>query len=271
MMRDVGRARGFALLIVLWTLALLALLGAQVLGTARQDARRARNLLDAAQVEAAADGAIERAIYRLLDRTNRHWSPDGTTRTLWTGQVRIAVRIDDEADKINPNLASVPLLQALLLQVGADQATAATVAASIIEWRLAGGAPGQGKSILARYTVAGLGYAPSGAPFASIDELAQVIGMTPELLARLRPHLTVFTDEDSAAMAHNDIVVAQALRAVGQLEAPANEGFAELVSIRADARGPDHTHYLARAVIRTNARPEGRRYDVLEYERLNAP
>ncbi|HET6195891.1 MAG TPA: type II secretion system protein GspK, partial [Acetobacteraceae bacterium] len=136
MMRDVGRARGFALLIVLWTLALLALLGAQVLGTARQDARRARNLLDAAQVEAAADGAIERAIYRLLDRTSRHWSPDGTTRTLRTGQVSIAVRIDDEADKINPNLASVPLLQALLLQVGADQATAATVAASIIEWRL---------------------------------------------------------------------------------------------------------------------------------------
>jgi general secretion pathway protein K len=159
----------------------------------------------------------------------------------------------------------------LLVQVGADAATAATVAASIVDWRMASNAPGQAKAILTRYAAAGSDYAPSGAQFADVNELAQVIGMTPELLARLRPHLTVYTDDDSAATARTDIVVVQALRTVGQVDAPANEGPVQLVSILVDARGPDHARYLARAVIRTNARPEGRRYDVLEYERLNSP
>ena len=45
------RQRGFALLIVLWTLALLALLGTQLLTTGRQDTQLARNLLDAATLE----------------------------------------------------------------------------------------------------------------------------------------------------------------------------------------------------------------------------
>jgi len=271
MMRMITRQRGFALLIVLWTLALLALLGGQMLATARQDTRRAHNLLEAAQVEAAADGAIQLAIYRLLDRTNRHWSPDGTTHTVETGRASIAVRIMDEAEKVNPNIASASLLRALLLQVGVDDATAGAVAASIVEWRMASSLPGRAKAILARYAAAGSGFGPSGAPFADIDELAQVIGMTPELLARLRPHLTVYTDDDSPVGTRTDIVVAQALRAVGQMNEPAIEGPVALVSIFADVHGPDHARYLARAVVRTNARPEGRRYDVLEYERLNSP
>jgi general secretion pathway protein K len=266
------RARGFALLIVLWSLALLALLGSQMLATSRQDAQRARNLLDAAKLEAAADGAIQQAIYRLLDRTNRHWNPDGTTHAMQAGRAAVAVRMADEAEKINPNFASARLLQALLLQVGADGTTAATVAASIVEWRMASGVPAQAKAMLARYAAVGRSYAPSGAQFANVDELAQVIGMTPELLARLRPHLTVYTDDDSAPATRTDIVVAQALQAVGQVEGPStNVGPVQLVSIFADARGPDHARYLANAIIRTNARPEGRRYDVLEYERLNTP
>ena len=57
--------RGFALLIVLWTLPLLALLGTQLLATSRQDTQLARNLLDAAVLEAAAkarcSGGLQRA------------------------------------------------------------------------------------------------------------------------------------------------------------------------------------------------------------------
>ena len=49
MSRGKTRERGFALLIVLWTLGLLALLGTQLLATARQDTQLARNLVDAAE------------------------------------------------------------------------------------------------------------------------------------------------------------------------------------------------------------------------------
>jgi general secretion pathway protein K len=262
------RQRGFALLIVLWSLALLALLGTQLLATSRQDTQLARNLFDTAVLEAAANGAAQHAIFSVLDSSSRRWNPDGAVHTVRLGRAEVAVQVEDEADKVNPNVASVELLQALLLQVGADPATAATVAASIVEWRLASSVPGRPSPIAARYAAAGRDYAPSGTPFISLDELGDVLGMTPHLLARLRPHLTVAsTDADPNAATH-DVAVAQALAAVGQRDGNADEGDAGVVSVTADARGPEHAHFAIHVIVRTNARPEGRRYDILAYERF---
>ena len=262
------RQRGFALLIVLWTLALLALIGSQILAAARQDTQLARNLLDAASLEAAANGAVQHAIFALLDSSNRHWNADDVTHTIRVGQALVAVRIEDESDKVNPNFASAELLQALLVQVGANPATAATVAASITEWRVAGGAPGKPDATTARYIAAGREYAPSGAPFTSLDELDAVLGMTPDLLARLRPHLTVFTDGDPNAATH-DPMVAQALAAAGEHGGDADAaGGPAVVSVTADAPGQRQSHFAMQFIVRTNGRAEGSRYDILAWHRL---
>jgi general secretion pathway protein K len=264
---DAGQ-RGFALLVVLWTLALLALLGTHLLATGRQDTQLARNLLDGAVLEAAANGAVQQAVFGVLDGSNRHWIPDGSVRTLELGRAIIAVRVEDETGKINPNIASANLLQALMLQVGADPDTAGAVAASIVEWRLASGTADRPSATAARYAAADRDYAPSGAPFASPDELGAVIGMTADLLARLRPHLTVFTDGDPSA-ATQDVVVAQALAAAGQHEVDTDEGGTGLVSVIADARGSGQARFTVHVIVRTNARPEGRRYEILACERLS--
>src|SRR6516165_2246109 len=113
MIRNTAGQRGFALLIVLWTLALLALLGTQLMTAARQDTQLARNLLDAAALQAAANGAVQQAVFATLDTSNRHWNADGITRTIRVGRFPVAVRVDNEAEKINPNVASLALLQAL--------------------------------------------------------------------------------------------------------------------------------------------------------------
>lgn len=262
-----SRQRGFALLIVLWTLALLALLGSAVLATARQDAQLASNLRAAAILRAAAHGAVQQAIFRLLDNSSRHWAADDIPRPIRIGSALVVVRVEDENDKVNPNVASAALLRALLVQVGANPLTAATLADGIVAWRLGGGVPNRPNSTTARYVAAGLAYAPSGAPFASLDELGHVLGMTPVLLAQLRPHLTVFTDDDPAA-GTRDPVVARALAMVGEANTGAGPGGPQLVSIEADARGAGGARFVERAVVRTNARPEGRRYDVLDYEQL---
>jgi general secretion pathway protein K len=267
MTRCDARQRGFALLIVLWTLALLALLGTQLLATSRQDSQIARNLLDGATLEAAANGAVQQAVFGVLDSSSRHWISDGSVRTVQLGRAIVAVRMEDETDKVNPNTASPKLLQALLVQVGADPGTAAAVAASIVEWRLASGTKARPTATAARYAAAGRDYAPSGAPFASPDDLGDVLGMTAELLARLRPHLTVFTDGDPSR-ATQDMVVAQALAAAGQRDFGADEGGTGLVSVTAEARGPGPARFAVHVVVRTNGRPEGRRYDILAYERL---
>lgn len=267
MTRGRPRQQGFALLIVLWTLGLLALLGTQLLATSRQDMQIARNLLDSATLEAAANGAVQQATFRVLDRSSEHWNADRTIHLLQLGPARVTVRIEDESDKVNPSIASPALLQALLLQVGTDPGTAVAIAASIVQWRMASNTPGRPNAIVARYAGAGREFAPLGEPFSSFEELDSVLGMTPELLARLRPHMTLFTDSDPGA-GTRDPIVARALAAACQLNASTELGGEELVSIVVDARGRGNAHYGLRVIVRTNGNPVGRRYEVLSYERL---
>jgi general secretion pathway protein K len=259
--------RGFALLIVLWTLGLLALLGTQLLATARQDTQLARNLLDAAELEAAANGAVQQAIFANLDTSNKHWDADSVTRMIRVGRVPVAVQLDDEAEKVNPNIASGALLQALMTALGTDRVTSAGVATSITEWRQASAVAGRADAVTARYVAARREYAPPGTPFTNLDELEAILGMTPDLLVRLRPHLTIFTDGDPD-MGARDPVVVQALVLAGQGGEPSMAGVTGLLSITADARGHGHAHFTVRVVVRTNAQAEGRRYELLAHERF---
>ena len=265
MMQPMARQKGFALLIVLFALAMLALLGSTVLATARQDVQIARNLREAAVLRAAAHGAVQQAIFRVLDQSNQHWAADDIPRAIRIGASLVIVRVENENDKVNPNTASVPLLRALLVQVGADPITAEREAEAIVAWRLAGGVPGRPDATTARYIAAGMAYGPSGAPFSNLDELSAVMGMTPALLARLRPHLTVFTDDDPD-MTTEDPFVARALASIGDTTLGAGPGGPEVVSITADAHGAGGSRFTAREIVRTNARTVGRRYDVLDYE-----
>src|SRR5260370_31969919 len=61
-----GRA-GFALLIVLWTLAIISLIALHLGVTGRGEVRLAGNLLSNAQAAAAADGGVYRAIFALSE------------------------------------------------------------------------------------------------------------------------------------------------------------------------------------------------------------
>ena len=124
---------------------------------------------------------------------------------------------------------------------------------------------GRSNAVAARYAAAGRDYAPSGAPFANVRDLGAVIGMTPELLTRLRPHLTVFTDSDPGATTR-DPVVAQALAAVGQRDVNVDEIGAGLVSVTADARG-GRARFALHVIVRINAQP---RAAVMKYCRSNA-
>jgi general secretion pathway protein K len=265
MTHGAARQRGYALLIVLWSLALLALLGTQVLATSRQETQLARNLRDSAVLEAAANGAVQRAIFATLDSSAGHWPADGITRVLVIGGIPVAVRIDDEAGKVNPNYASTALLQALLSQVGADPATAGAVAAAITQWRDATSVPGHPSPAVAQYTAAGRAYAPTGAPFASLDELGAVLGTTPALLAQLRPHLTVFTDGNPIAT--QDSIVARALAATGQSTAASGGLVSGLVAITADAHGPGAAQYAVHVIVETDSEVGRRPYRTVSYQR----
>ena len=62
-----NRRNGFVLLIVLWTLGLLALLGTRLTATARAQLRLAAATRDLAAAEAAADAGLRQAMFALLE------------------------------------------------------------------------------------------------------------------------------------------------------------------------------------------------------------
>ena len=69
--------RGFALLIVLWTLVLLSLILAQLLSAGRSEAQLATKLRDAAVAEAVADGAVQDTLFHLMAQGAQAWPPHG--------------------------------------------------------------------------------------------------------------------------------------------------------------------------------------------------
>ena len=183
--------RGFALLIVLWSMVLLALMTTRVTSAGRSELQLAANLRSAARVEAVADGLIYEAIFRLMSGTTNLQAAAVGDRTTPVPGGRGVVRVTSLAGRINPNTASESLLRALLRHLGLSHPAAATLAAAIMDWRTPGNRPRPGGAKAPQYAAAGYPYGPPGSPFETVEELGRVLGMAPDVLARLKPHLSV--------------------------------------------------------------------------------
>jgi general secretion pathway protein K len=202
--------QGFALLIVLFTVGFLALLGTQIVAAGRSDTQLADNLKQQAVLQAAAEGAVANVTFSMLAAKDGRFQADGVVREIRVGQTLVLARVDDESDRINLNTASGVLLRALVIDVGGAPALATRLAAAILDWRTSGETPRPGGAKAPDYQAAGRAYGPPGAPFQSVGELEDVLGMTPDLYGRLAPHLTVLTDGDPD-LSTRDPVVARAL------------------------------------------------------------
>jgi general secretion pathway protein K len=266
------RSGGFALLIVLWTLVLIAFIVAHLTASGRTEIRIARNLAANAVAEAAADGAISAAIFNQLDpNADQRWPLNGGAHQLAIGNTRVMVQLEDEAGRINPSSAAAPLLEALLRTTGSDPESARRLALAIGQW--VGSTPAaQPQNVQAEYLAAGLDYGPPGEPFETLDELGRVLGVTPAVLAAIRPHLTLFgPPQPSPASA--DPVVAAALATIAQPAAvppQPNQPQAELLTVRitATASGQDNARVSKTAIVRVGTMLQGG-YAVLAWGNSN--
>lgn len=251
--------RGFALLVVLWTVALLALLTATLLANARVEARLTGNHRAEAIAAAAADAAISAAVLDLL-RPGR--TTAGRRRV---GAVDVSMRVENLSGRINPNIVSALMLNALLQQLGVPAQAAESLAAAIVDWRTPGLSPSPHGAKAAAYRAAGLSYGPPGRPFEHLDELGAVLGMTPEVLAAMLPHLTLWstTDPDPATA---DALVLDALRIAGVPPVASGQTEAQVMAITATATLPEAPLVSRRAVVRFGYSPDGRAWRVLAWD-----
>jgi general secretion pathway protein K len=258
--------RGFALLIVLGTLVLLALLVTQLTAAGRIEARIAANLRGGAAAESAADGAVYATLFNLLAGGAQGLLAGGMMLRQAIPNGIVEIRVQNEAGKVNPNAASPTLLAALLRAVGADPAPAAAIAAAMTEWRTPGLGGQDAAAVANQYREAGLDYAPPGAPFQSLGEIGLVRGMTAELLARLRPHLTLYSEHGILAAVADPVVrraVQEAIAAVpGSVESMPAAG-TSAVEITAAVQRSDGARFSRYAVVRLREGRDRRPYQIL--------
>lgn len=188
------KARGAALVLVLWLVALLtATIGAFAL-SARVEYMQGRVTADLGAGQEIAHAGVDYALSRLRSTpTQPAWQADGR-RYRWQFDGRtVDLRIFDEAGKVDLNQADRPLLEGLLRALGVEPSRAAQVAGAIIDWRDADDLrqPGGGAES-ADYAAAGYPYPAKNAHFESIGELQRLIGMDAALYEQMAPLVTVF-------------------------------------------------------------------------------
>lgn len=188
-----GNEQGVALVIVLWTVMLLTVIAGNFVFAMRTETLVVRNMVSAAQAEAIANGAVQRALYETFKPVSdvNSWKADGRERQWIQDGAKIKVVIMDESGKIDINMGSDALLMGLLLSTGMGGAKAEQLLDAILDWRDVDSQPRPKGAEGDAYRAAGLKYEPANAPFEAVEQLQQVLGMTPEIFHRIAPLVTV--------------------------------------------------------------------------------
>jgi len=239
---------GIALVAVLWVLALLSLIAALLSLETRTDARIARNSIDLAAAQAAADAGIDRAILDLISsETEKKFRADGTPYN-WHfagSDVRISVR--DESDKVNINTAPAALLASWFASVGFDPNSAQSLANKIADFRDSDNLPHSDGAEESEYRAAGLTWGPKNSPFEGVEELQQVLGMTAGIYDRVAPQLTVYSVGAPINPTAAGKQLAAVLRQAGGTNLLVSRGL--IYSIRSEAFRPNGGTFVREAVV----------------------
>jgi general secretion pathway protein K len=253
-----------ALALVLWSVVLMTILVGSVQQVVRTELALARNRLDLARAEAAADGGIALALLALAGRSAaaRVFPP----LLVDVGGLPVTVIIEDENGKVDLNAAPASLLADLFA---------------------AAGSPPDAARRLSEAVVARRGREP-GPAFITTDELELVEGMTPGLLAALGGAVTVRTGADAVdplpapplvvlALAGDEAAAASYLerRAAGDFGAVLASAHARSISggglmVRAEATAGGVTAVRV-AVVRPNPLFSPTGFDVVERASVPGP
>ena len=215
--------RGIALVAVLWVIVLLATLAVSFVGTIRTETTVTRNLVDNAAAEALADAGIYRAIQALYN-SFEETEPEGDSGILsadegaagtgeagaggavQSGDLRfdgrpylwpfdegvIQIAIQSEAGKIDLNAAREELLVGLFRVNGVEQPE--ILIDRIADFRDADKDRRSQGAEDPEYVAAGRTQGAKDAPFESVEELQQVLGVSRTIYDRVAPALTVYSE-----------------------------------------------------------------------------
>lgn len=224
---------GFILITVLWLLVALGAVGLNAAMSFRTERLAAANLLDEARGREVALAGTEYARARLtsamLDRAdelraetraqesrNRGRSRIQSVESLFRnadpiddawrepqelvlsektiGDALFTLRLRDTGAAFNLNSADEEMLRGFFsLGLDLDYAQADRITQAILDWRDEDDLPRLGGGEREEYLRARAAILPPNRPFATVDELRNVVGVTPEIFAAARPYLILIS------------------------------------------------------------------------------
>ncbi len=187
--------KGFALILVLWVLTLLAIMASSFALTIQRETAIISGLKENAEASASAEAGIYYAILMLLhDNSKIAWQANNSLYEINFSEKRIRIQIADESGKIDINQAEKSQLQRLFQLINIDDSIAESLSDAILDWRDKNDLHRINGAEKQQYAEADLKYAPRNAPFTSIEELQMVIGMTPEIFERIENMITIYSN-----------------------------------------------------------------------------
>lgn len=198
--------RGVALIAALWLVVAIAAVALQFSMEAHE--RRSVGILASERgiQRAAALGAL--ALTQAKLEYALRVAPTGTNvqrlaasdpwldvDSLYSGPVdvdsmQVDVQARDLGEKLNVNQLTENQLQAFFSFVLGDYSKSTQLAQSILDWRDADSIPRPNGAERDGYIKAKMLALPANGPFREIEELSNVMGMTPEIYAKVVPYLT---------------------------------------------------------------------------------
>ncbi|CAN5495260.1 type II secretion system protein GspK [soil metagenome] len=287
-----ARQRGIALILVLWATTLLTVIASSFVFSTRTETLLAQNMVASARAQALADAAVQKAAFEIFRPENikSRWKVDGSPNAWEYGGAKVNVVILDVSGKIDLNSAADLLLKGLFKSAGLDEERSAAMLDAVLDWRDPDDLKRLNGAEESEYVAAGLKYKPANAPFETVDELRRVLGMTPQLYAKLADSLTVESKQAgiNTAIASKAVLLAlpnvdeatvdaflvlrqEALSA--NLPSPPFPQSAGLVagalgsvySVRAEATLPDGAIFIRETVVKINRGP-GRKVAFLSWK-----
>lgn len=187
---------GWALVSVLYVVAMLAMMAAAVQTLLLTSAQLDKRVWDTTRIDAVLDAAVLRAVAGVGDaRSSARWRVNGDEEYFVYAGMDVTVRIQDQLGLIDLNAADGSMLTRLFQSVELSEENAKALTERILDWR--GKASDENEARDTDYKTSGRPCRPRHGAFQSVGELQLVMGMTPALYERLAPALTVYSGHPS--------------------------------------------------------------------------
>jgi len=204
--------RGMALVVVLWVVALLGVIATGHISNAHTTTLLAARQVEQARLRAAANAGLQRAIIELLAQgAPDPWPVNGSEQLINIRDHEVSVAIRSASGLLDLNNARRQLLSAALQPAMPEQASREALAAAILDWRDQDNLVRLNGAEAATYSAKQLGWTIRNGPFATVDELRYVFGMTDEVFAQLAPLLTVHSGRSGVDIEYAPAALVQAL------------------------------------------------------------